>query len=100
MFWFFKFALFSSRASELMHLLPQLRDPQSELLLLRSCMGIFKLFFGLRTSQPIHMEEAARLLDKELREAVEDIVVGGGLFFGDLQWRLASLPIRFGGLDL
>ena len=29
-----------SRAVELMHLLPQLRDPQSELLLLRSCMGI------------------------------------------------------------
>jgi len=63
-------------------------------------MGIAKLFFGLRTCQPIHMEEAAMLFDKELREAVEDIVVGGGPFFGDLQWRLASLPIRFGGLGL
>jgi len=63
-------------------------------------MGIAKLFFGLRTCQPIHMEEAAILFDKELREAVEDIVVGGGPFFGDLQWRLASLPIRFGGLGL
>jgi len=40
------------------------------------------------------------LFDNELREAVEDIVVGGGPFFGDLQWRLASLPIRFGGLGL
>jgi hypothetical protein len=40
------------------------------------------------------------LFDKELREEVEDIVVGGGPFFGDLQWRLASLPIRFGGLSL
>ena len=37
---------------------------------------------------------------KELREVVEDIVVGEGLFFGDLQWMLASLPIRFGGLGL
>jgi len=90
----------ASRAAELMHLLPQLRDPQSELLLLRSCMGIAKIFFGLRTCQPIHMEEAAMLFDKELREAVEDIVVGRGPFFGDLQWRLASLPIRFGGLGL
>jgi len=34
---------------ELMHFLPQLSDPQSELLLLRSCIGIAKLFFGLRT---------------------------------------------------
>ena len=73
------------RAVELMHLLPKLRDPQSELLLLRSCMGIAKLFFGLRTCQPIYMEEAAGLFDKELRAAVENIVVGGGPFFGDLQ---------------
>jgi len=63
-------------------------------------MGIAKLFFGLRTCQPIHMEEVAMLFDKELREAAEDIVVGGGPFCGDLQWRLASLPIRFGGLGL
>ncbi|MCI50113.1 hypothetical protein A2U01_0071357, partial [Trifolium medium] len=61
-------------AVELMHLLPQLKDPQSELLLPRSCMGIAKLFFGLRTCQPIHMEEASMLFDKELRGAVEDIV--------------------------
>ncbi|GAU40636.1 hypothetical protein TSUD_397720 [Trifolium subterraneum] len=45
------------RAVELMHLLPKLRDPQSELLLLRSYM-------------------------------VENIVVGGGPFFCDLQWRI------------
>nr|GEX88243.1 hypothetical protein [Tanacetum cinerariifolium] len=43
---------------DLMSLLPQLHDPQSELLLLRSCMGIAKLFFGLRTCQPVHKEEA------------------------------------------
>jgi hypothetical protein len=46
------------------------------------------------------MEEAAILFDKELRAAVEDIVVGGGPFFGDLQWRVASLPIKVGGLGL
>jgi hypothetical protein len=63
-------------------------------------MGIAKLFFGLMTCQPIYMEEAAGLFDKELRAVVENIVVGGGPFFGDLQWRLASLPIKFGGLGL
>ncbi|GKA41099.1 hypothetical protein Tco_0733692 [Tanacetum coccineum] len=52
---------------DLMGLLPQLHDPQSELLLLRSCMGIAKLFFGLRTCQPVHMEEAALFFDKASR---------------------------------
>ncbi|GKC31401.1 hypothetical protein Tco_1038695 [Tanacetum coccineum] len=54
---------------DLMSLLPQLHDPQSELLLLRSCMGIAKLFFGLKTCQPVHMEEAALFFDKGLYSA-------------------------------
>ncbi|GJX32015.1 hypothetical protein Tco_0241870, partial [Tanacetum coccineum] len=57
---------------DLMSLLSQLHDPQSELLLLRTC----------------------------LRGSIENIVVCEGPFFGDLQWRLASLPIRLGGLGL
>ncbi|CAJ2667597.1 unnamed protein product [Trifolium pratense] len=32
--------------------------------------------------------------------SIEDIVVGGGPYFGDLQWRVASLHIRVGGLGL
>ncbi|GJS71154.1 putative reverse transcriptase domain-containing protein [Tanacetum coccineum] len=90
----------AANAVDLMSLLPQLHDPQSELLLLRSCMGISKLFFGLRTCQPVHMEEAVLFFDKGLRGSIENIVVCGGPFFGDLQWRLASLPIRLGGLGL
>jgi len=90
----------ASRAVELMRCLPHLRDPQCELLLLRSCMGVGKLLFGLRTCQPIYVGEAVSVFDKGLREAIEDIVVCGGPFFGDLQWRLASLPTRFGGLGL
>nr|GFB46026.1 hypothetical protein [Tanacetum cinerariifolium] len=62
----------AANAVYLMGLLPQLHDPQSELLLLRSCLC------GL----------------------IENIVVCGGPFFGDLQWRLSFLPIRFGGLGL
>ncbi|KAK2443431.1 hypothetical protein QL285_014538 [Trifolium repens] len=88
------------RAVELMHLLPRLRDPKSELLLLRSCIGIVKIFFGLRTCQPIYMKEASILFDNKVRAAIEDIVVGGDPFFGDLQWRIASLPIKFGGFGL
>lgn len=56
----------AAKAVELMHLLLQLRNPQSELLLLRSCMGIAKFFFGLRTCQPTHMEKTTIWFDKEL----------------------------------
>ncbi|GKA31761.1 hypothetical protein Tco_0718066 [Tanacetum coccineum] len=48
----------ATNAVDLMSLLSQLHDPQSELLLLQSCTGIAKLFFGLRTYQHVHMEEA------------------------------------------
>ncbi|XP_022040435.1 uncharacterized protein LOC110942984 [Helianthus annuus] len=90
----------ASCAVDLMSYLPHMRDPQSELLLLRSCMGVAKLLFGLRTCQPTFVGEAVSVFDKGLRRAIEDIVVCGGPFFGDLQWRLASLPTRFGGLGL
>ncbi|MFS7964370.1 putative exostosin [Helianthus anomalus] len=87
-------------AVELMKCLKRLRDPQSELLLLRSCMGVAKLLFGLRTCQPSLVGGAVSVFDEGLRGALEDIVVCGGAFFGDLQWRLASLPTRFGGLGI
>nr|GEV39463.1 reverse transcriptase domain-containing protein [Tanacetum cinerariifolium] len=64
----------ATNAVDLMSLLPQLHDPQSELLLLRSCMGIAKLFFGLRTCQPVHIDEAALFFDKGLCGSIENIV--------------------------
>ncbi|KAJ0843610.1 putative exostosin [Helianthus annuus] len=63
-------------------------------------MGVAKLLFGLRTCQPSYVGEAVSVFDKGLRNTIEDIVVCGGAFFGDLQWRLASLPTRFGGLGI
>ncbi|GJR93619.1 hypothetical protein Tco_0265793 [Tanacetum coccineum] len=54
----------AANAVDFMSLIPQLHNPQSEHLLLRSCMGIAKLFFGLRTCQPIHMEETTLFFDK------------------------------------
>ncbi|GKB23930.1 hypothetical protein Tco_0863331 [Tanacetum coccineum] len=44
--------------------------------------------------------EAVSIFDNGLRRAIEAIVVCGGPFFGDFQWRLASPLIRFGGLGL
>ncbi|GJZ27855.1 putative reverse transcriptase domain-containing protein [Tanacetum coccineum] len=48
----------------------------------------------------MYIGEAVSIFDDGLRRAIEAIVVCGGPFFGDFQWRLASLPIRFGGLGL
>ncbi|PWA50977.1 hypothetical protein CTI12_AA467910 [Artemisia annua] len=90
----------AQRAVDLMESIRKLCDPQSELLLLRSCMGVAKLLFGLRTCQPAFVADAVSLFDKGLWGALEDIVVCGGPYFGDFQWRLASLPIRSGGLGL
>ncbi|PWA69272.1 reverse transcriptase domain-containing protein [Artemisia annua] len=74
----------AANAVDLMSLLSQLHDPQSEFILLRSCMGIAKLFFGLRICQPVHMEDATLFFDKRLRWSIENILVCGGPFFGDL----------------
>jgi hypothetical protein len=46
------------------------------------------------------MEKTAILFDIWLRGEVEDNVVGGGPFFGDLQKRIASLRIKVGELGL
>ncbi|GKF07432.1 hypothetical protein Tco_0041656, partial [Tanacetum coccineum] len=64
----------AARAVELMSLLPRLRDPQSELLLLCSCMGVAKLLFGLRMCQPMYIREAVSIFDNGLRRAIEAIV--------------------------
>ncbi|PWA44201.1 hypothetical protein CTI12_AA529430 [Artemisia annua] len=41
--------------------------------------------------------EAVSIFDNGLRRTIEDIVVCGGPFYRDFQWRLALLPTRFGG---
>ncbi|KAL6514241.1 hypothetical protein OROHE_019228 [Orobanche hederae] len=64
----------AEKAVELMQVLSKLRDPPCELLLLRACMGISKLLFGLRICQPEFVMEAVDIFDTGLREAVEGIV--------------------------
>jgi hypothetical protein len=59
-------------------------------------MSIAKKIFGLKTCQPIHMEDATMLFDKGLCGAVEDIVVGGGLFFGTFNRGYLPYLLRLG----
>ncbi|GKF06654.1 hypothetical protein Tco_0037322, partial [Tanacetum coccineum] len=53
----------------------KINDPQCELLLLRACTRISKLNFVMRTCPP-------------------------RVWFGDWQWRLATLSFAFGGLEV
>ena len=62
-----------------------LDDPQCELLLLRACTGISKLYFALCTSPPSTFETAQLTFDGALRSSLERIVNASGPGFGDWQ---------------
>ncbi|GJW52225.1 putative reverse transcriptase domain-containing protein [Tanacetum coccineum] len=85
---------------DFMSLVSQLHDPQSEHLLLRSCMGISKLFFGLRTCQPVHIEEAALFFDKGLRGSIKNIVASSYAFVASRSqtWVLQDHILRDNGI--
>ncbi|GKB32662.1 hypothetical protein Tco_0872063 [Tanacetum coccineum] len=83
-----------------MDAIAKINDPQCELLLLRSCTGISRLYFIMRTCPPRVFETAQRSFDVALRSSLERIVTASGSGFGDWQWRLATLPFAFGGLGV
>jgi hypothetical protein len=89
-----------AKTIELMDVVAKLNDPQFELLLLRACAGISKLYFSMRTCPPQVFERAQIAFDAALRSSLERIVTAFGPGFGDWQWRLATLPFEFGGLGV
>nr|GEX33865.1 hypothetical protein [Tanacetum cinerariifolium] len=66
----------------------------------KACMGISKLYFAMRTCPPRVFVSAQHSFDMDLRSALERIVTASGPGFGNLQWRLATLPFAFGGLGV
>ncbi|GJT07813.1 hypothetical protein Tco_0842275 [Tanacetum coccineum] len=78
----------------------KINDPQCELLLIRACAGVSKLYFAMRTCPPRVFQSAQHAFDTALRSALERIVTASGPGFGDWQWRLATLPFAFGGLGI
>ncbi|GJR29738.1 hypothetical protein Tco_1105970 [Tanacetum coccineum] len=96
------FAIAKGRVAKtigLMDAIAKINDPQCELLLLRSCTGISRLYFTMRTCPPRVFESAQRSFDVALRSSLERIVTASGSGFSDWQWRLTTLPFAFGGLD-
>nr|GEZ52638.1 ribonuclease H-like domain-containing protein [Tanacetum cinerariifolium] len=88
-----------AKSIELMDVVSKINDPQCDLLLLRACAGISKLYFAMRTCSPRVFERAQHSFDTALRSALERIVIASGPGFGDWQWRLSTLPfaLREGG---
>ncbi|XP_026419982.1 uncharacterized protein LOC113315959 [Papaver somniferum] len=76
----------------------KLKDPQGELLFLRNCYGVSRLYFAMRTTKPKFLDEAHVVFDDHLRQFLRHLVTGDRPGFGLLQQRLATLPIKDGGL--
>ncbi|GKA82699.1 hypothetical protein Tco_0789447, partial [Tanacetum coccineum] len=89
-----------SKTISLMEAIHKLHDPQCELLLLRNCAGVAKLSYALRTCSPLYLLEAQVQFDHALRASLEMVVTSLGSGFGDWQLRLATLPIKLGGLGI
>ncbi|GKE18867.1 hypothetical protein Tco_1426444 [Tanacetum coccineum] len=89
-----------SKTIVLMDTVAHINDPQCELLLLRACTGISKLYFAMRTCPRRVFESTQRSFDVALRSSIERIVTASGPGFGDWQWRLTTLPFAFGGLGV
>nr|GEV98996.1 putative reverse transcriptase domain-containing protein [Tanacetum cinerariifolium] len=52
-------------------------------------------------SKTISLMEAAQVqFDQALRDSLEKVVIALGPGFGDWQWRLATLPIKLGGIGI
>ncbi|XP_026383846.1 uncharacterized protein LOC113279369 [Papaver somniferum] len=85
---------------QLMDAVHRLDDPQSELMLLHNCAGVSKLYFTLRSTAPCYVKDAQDIFDKYLTNFMRKLVTGDGPGYGLLQHKVASLPIRDGGLGI
>ena len=80
-----------AKVQRLTSLLPLLGNPHTESVLLRSCLGLPKMMFHLRTMDTSNHMEALQDYDRVNREAV-------GVPLSDLQWQQANLPLSMGDL--
>ena len=72
-------------------------DSHPALFLLRNCFSIPKLLYILRSAPCYESPDELGKIDGILRKCAVDIC---NVHFDDTGWRIATLPIRFGGLGL
>jgi len=90
------------KCSDQVSIISQLNDPQLELMLFRSCLGAPKLLYALHTSPPTFIHNALATMENFIRTTLCSILINNNdsSRFGDFQFKLTSLPIRFGGLGI
>ena len=86
-----------AKIEEAMRKLPDLNDSHVEFTLLRSCLGIPKFSFCLRTCKPSDVATSYEAFDGLLRDSLNALL---GTQVDDLHWMQASLPVSMGGLGL
>ena len=80
---------------ELTQLLPNIRDPHSEFVLLRSCLSLPKIIFLLRSTDPTRHQDLWATFDNLIRDTLTHIL---GSAVDAKQWAQAQLPVAMGGL--
>ena len=85
------------KVRDVVELLPLLKDPHSEFVLLRSCLSLPKIMFMLRAVNTTDHQEELSEFDSIIRGALCRIL---GSPLTDEQWTQASLPAAMGGLGL
>ena len=78
-------------------LLPHLREPHLEFVLLRSCLSLPKVMFLLRALDTTEHRDLLGTFDSITRGALSRIL---GSPVTDDQWAQAKLPVAMGGLGL
>ena len=78
-------------------LLPLLKDPHCEFVLLRSCLALPKVMFLLRALDTSEHTDLLETFDSITRGALSRIL---GTAVSDQQWLQAKLPVAMGGLGL
>ena len=85
------------KVKNITELLPQLKDPHTEFVLLRSCLALPKLSFLLRTTNTSSHTNHLQEFDRVTREGLIRIL---GTPLGDRAWQQAKLPVAMGGMGL
>lgn len=85
------------KVRQVTELLPHLQDPHTEFTLLRSCLGLPKVMFTLRTVDTTDHQEVLTSFDSITRGALSRIL---GTPVTDSQWAQSKLPAAMGGLGL
>ena len=85
------------RVQSLHHLIPDLQDPQVEMHLLRSCLGVCRINHILRSVPPGPILQQLHDFDSSLRSTLGEILQCP---ISDQVWTQATLPFNSGGLGL